>query len=238
MSRRAELIQKVLDAALDEMRVALPGIVEKVDIAAQTVDVRPMLIHRLVDDGGGVTQEELPLLPSVPIEWQSAGGFFITMPIAKGDTGLLVFCDWPIDQWLQRGGAAPVDPLDIRAHSLTSATFSPGLRDSKNPIADAHAENMVLGKDGGSQIHIKPNGEVHLTAEAAAQFIALAQKVLDELTVAKTDRDSMKTVFDAHFHVTTATVSAGAPGVIAPPATPFSPQTTPSSVASSKVKAD
>lgn len=240
MTRRADMIQRAISAAIDEVRVSMPGRVEKVDITAQTVDVRPLLIHRLIDDEGTVTQEELPVIPAVPISWLRAGEFFVTMPIAKGDTGLLIFCDWPIDQWLARGGDAPVDPLDIRAHSLTSATFTPGLHHSKNPIADAHAENMVMGKDGGSQIHIKPDGEIHIGSESAAEFVALAQKVLDELNSVNTDLAGIKSSFDTHTHILAiaAASGAGGTGTAAPPASAAPTPHTPASVAATKVKAD
>jgi hypothetical protein len=234
------MINKAISAALDEVRVALPGVVEKYNLDEQTVDVRPLLLHRLIDDDGAITREELPVIPSVPVTWQRAGGFFQTLPLARGDTGIIIFCDWSIDQWLEKGGSAPVDPLDARPHSLTAATFSPGLHDLKNPIADAHAENMVLGKDGGSQVHIKPNGEIHLGSESAADFVGLAGKILTELQAAKADRVAMKTTFDSHAHIMSVpSVTPGpAPQTAAPPAVPMPTPTDPNSVAADKVKAD
>lgn len=64
--------------------------------------------------------------PSVP------SGASLVLPVAKGDTGLLIFCDSSLDVWLARGGL--VDPLDDRHHSLSDAVFIPGLRPFSSPI--------------------------------------------------------------------------------------------------------
>lgn len=197
MTRRAEMIRAAIDNALSEMRVALPARVESVDTAAQTVDVRPMLLQRSVNDDGEVTTEQLPVLPTVPVSWPRGGGFFVSMPLTVGDTGLVVFCDWSIDQWRSRGGSSPADPLDIRAHSIASAVFVPGLHDAKNPLASVHAENLVVGKDDGSQIHIKPNGDVALTAETPAASIARADRADSDLQAIKSNVDQLRTAFAA-----------------------------------------
>lgn len=70
------------------------------------------------------------------------------------------------------------------------------------------------------------------------QFAALANLVLAELDKVKTDLDAVKSVFDAHIHVTTATVSTGSPGVLAAPSAGITTPHTPGSVASSNLKAD
>jgi len=245
MTRRAELIRAAIDAAVDDMRVAMPGAVERVDVSAQTVDVRPLLLNRLIDDAGDITQEEIPVLPSVPINWPRAGGFFITMPITVGDTGLLIFPDFSIDQWRAKGGTIPVDPLDLRSHSVTSAVFVPGLHAKNNTLADAHASNMVLGKDGGSHIHIKPGGEVHVGSENAADFVALAQKVFDEIdalrtTVANivTDVNNLKTAFSAWIPVPSDGGAALQAATTAWSGASISSPAAVNSVAATKTKAD
>lgn len=237
MSRRAELIRAAIEAAIAELRVSLPGVVESVDIEKQTADVRPLILNKFVNDAGGATPEELPVLPTVPIAWPRAGGFFIHMPIRPGDTGLLVFTDYPIDQWRAKGGSIPVDPLDLRTHSLTSPVFYPGLHDSKNPVGAVNSTDMIMGQDGGSVMHVKPNGEIHIGSENAADFVALAQRVLDEL-------DSIKTWADAHTHGYIPALAPAAAAVLTTP--PLSspvppipdPVPDPQSVAASVLKAD
>ncbi len=62
----------------------------------------------------------------------------------------------------------------------------------------------------------------------STEFVALANLVKAEL-------DAMASTFDAHIHITTATVGTGPPGVISPTTTPQSPI---GDVAATKVKAE
>lgn len=230
MSELAELIRKAMDARLAEVRVAIPVRIERYDLATQTVDVQPLVKdHQVLDDGHLV--ESLPQLKSVPVAFPRGGGFFISLPLAKGDTGRVVVCDRSIDQWRKLGGE--VDPLDIRMHAFSGAVFEPDLADSKHALKDAHAQNMVFGKDdGGAQIHLLPSGEVHVGKLNAAQFAAQAQKVLDQLTAIV---NSINTFFSSGYNVhlhPTATGPSGAPIV------PASPLAAPQPVAATKVKVE
>lgn len=85
----------------------------------------------------------------------------------------------------------------MRMHHIGSAVFYPGLWDETQALTEAHADNLVVGVEGGPQIHIKPNGEVHLGGEAAADWVALAAKVGTELNAIRTDIDTLKAAFVA-----------------------------------------
>lgn len=232
-----EVIRAGIAAQLFELHVALPASIEKYDAAKQKIDAKPLLKRNVVLSDGSELLEELPIITDVPVQFPRGGGFFTSLPLAVGDHVLLIFNERSIDKFTQ-GDGSDTDPTDVRMHDLSDAVAIPGFYPFSKSLADAHTGNMVLGKDGGAQIHIKPGGEIHIFEEFAAQFVALAQKVLDELDVAKSDRDAMRSTFGSHIHITTATISASAaPGTIAPPSTPMDPQTAPSSVAASNVKA-
>jgi hypothetical protein len=234
MSDEAELIRRGMDTKLADVRTAMAVRVQTYDFATRTVDVTPLVLEVTETDDGDIT-EALPVIPSVPVAFPRAGGFFITFPIVPGDTGQIVICDRSIDQWRTRGSQSytpsygyAVDPLDKRQHHASAAVFYPGLSDSLNPILDAHPTDMVIGKDGGSSIHITPLGEVKL-GFAPTDFVALAALVLTEL-------GNIKTWADLHMHTSAAagvqtTTPTSAPGVP-------NPMPTPSSVAATKVKAD
>ena len=98
----------------------------------------------------------LPVIPSVPVCFPGSGAFRVTFPVAKGDTGLLVFCSRSIDRWLSEGGS--VDPQDDRTHDLSDAVFVPGLTDFGHPIDPFKNDRLTIGKVGGTQIHLKPSG--------------------------------------------------------------------------------
>lgn len=80
----------------------------------------------------------------------------------------------------------------------------------------------------GQMVHLKTDGTIEIHKGGTVDFVALAQKVLDEL-------NDIRTKFDSHTHTTTATVDAGPVGAVAPPSTPMGAA---SSVAASKVKAE
>ena len=94
------------------------------------------------------------------------------------------------------------------------------------PAVDTEGEGGLY-LDGLFRVYLASDGTVHLGEQEASDFVALAQKVLDEL-------NAVKSAFDGHIHTTTATVGTGPVGVISPPT---SSMPSPSSVAATKVKA-
>ena len=183
MSDLAELLRKAMEHRLADVRTSMPARVSVYNLATQTVDVEP-LVREITETDSDDIEEALPVISSVPVSWPRGGGFFITFPLVPGDTGQIVICDRSIDQWRTKGSnintpgfGFAVDPLDKRKHGLAGAVFYPGLSDSLSPLLDAHALDLVLGKDGGSSIHIKPTGEIHIGSAIGFDptfFVALA----------------------------------------------------------------
>ncbi len=188
-----ELIRLAMDARLAQVRVAIPARVESYDVAAQTVDVKPLIKDKLALEDGDELVESIPVIPAVPVAFMRGGGFFVSFPIAKGDTGRVVVCDRSLDQWRKKGGE--VDPIDVRMHSWAGAVFEPDLADSQHALGDAHGANLVIGMDGGVAIHLTPGGEVHLGEENPTEAVALAQKTLTELQKLATDLTTLKAAF-------------------------------------------
>ena len=152
----AEALAEIFDSWMVDMHTALPGRVESYDPAAQTADVLPMVRRAREREDGSVATEDLPVLPSVPVAFPRGGGYFLSLPIQKGDFVMLVFQEASIDQFRKKGELT--HPGDLRRHSLSAPVAYPGLYPTNGKLADAHASNVVLGKDGGSQIHIKEIG--------------------------------------------------------------------------------
>ena len=228
----ATVLARAIRDQLCDLHVALPGRVESYDEATQLADIKVM-IQRVVeteDDPGKLTAESLPVLPAVPVGFLRAGGMFISFPVKKGDDGLLIFSERSLDRY--RATGEETAPGDQRCHGLGGAIFMPGaVVPASDKLADAHADNLTMGRDGGSQIHIRPDDEIHLGSAGAADFVALAAKVLTELT-------AVATAFNAHVHpgVLAGAAVTGPPG---PPPLGTPPATiSPSSVAAAKVKAD
>jgi len=232
-----EVLRQAFDYFLGDTHTALPAKITEYYPDEQKVDVKPLLKRRVVCQDGSEILEELPIIPDVPVAFPRSQSFFLTLPLAVDDFVLLVFVERSLDKWLS-GTGEDTDPDEFRMHDLSDAIAIPGLYPYKLALSDAHTKNMVLGKDGGIQIHLKPGGEIHLGSENAADFIALAQKVFDEIDSLKTTVNNFITVHNTPgSHTTTATIGASpTPGVITTAA--GTTHGAVNSVAADKVKAD
>lgn len=235
----AELLDIAIESKLRGLHVALPGRIDSYDLDNQRVDVQPLLQRTPVaSDGTELAVETLPILHDVPLVFPRGGGFFMSLPVVAGDLVLLVFVERSMDVWLDGQGDL-TKPLDFRRHNLSDAVAIPGLYPLKRPLADAHAENLVVGLDGSSAAHFRPDGEIHLGSDGAADYVALAQLVKDEITALRNTVNSFVTAYNAHIHTTTATVGPSAvPGIIAPTTSSASAPSAVGDVKADKVKAD
>lgn len=217
-----DVIREALDARLLDVHVALPGRAEA-DASGGTCPVKPLVRRTVRTQSGGTAEESLPVIPSVPIAILRAGAAFVSVPVKAGDHGLLIVCSASIDRYRALGEDAPAG--DVRLHGLSGAVFWPGgVVPRSQALTSDDPDNIVIGFEGGSTIHVRPDGEIHLGSDPAADFVALAAKVLAEL-------GAVKGAYDAHTHPG---VTAGA-AVTGPPA-PLLPA--PGSVAAAKVRAD
>lgn len=227
----AELLQAAVKQGLTAVHTCLPGIVDKYDAKKQTADIIPAIKKPFLDRDGIEGLDELPVLPNVPVGFPRGGGYFMSLPLQKGDDVILMFAENSIDKWYDSDGKKAVDPVDFRQFDLSDAFAIPGGYPIARAIGDSIAQGLILGQEGGVQIRFTGNGVevVSGASSSAADFVALSTKVKTEFT-------SIKAIFDAHIHITTATVGATpTPGVIAPTTTGFP---TPGDVASKNLKAD
>ncbi len=210
----AALLESVLADDRAGLHVALPGRVESYDSTKQVADIKPMLqaVVRGVDDA-----REVDAHPVVPVAFPRSGNFYLSFPLVKGDTGLLVFCEADLSPWRATGEDS--DPLDEGKHTLAGAVFFPGLHTEEGALTTPPAHPVLGRLAGGVEVHF--DSTLQLGA-AGGQFVALANLVLDRL-------NSIKTAFDAHVH-TGVTTGGGSSG---PPAAPMG---APAIVAAVKVK--
>ena len=206
----ARILSDAVNSRLAEVHTAMPGRVESYDKATQRADIKPLLKRAQRDvDGNEMTVESLPVIAGVPVMFPRAGDYFISLPLAKGNTGLLIFSERNIDQWIAKGGE--VDPRDLRLFPLDGAAFYPGLWADGAKLSDADGSNIVVGKTGGTQIHIA-DGTISLGEKSPSDAIALAslvkqevQKITDWIT-----NTFVPSYYAAHSH-TTGTGPSGPP---------------------------
>lgn len=168
MSRNTPTLASVLAAALKaqlaDVHVAIPAQVESFDSSRRCVSAQPLIRHGHTDgETGERSVERLPVITDVPVVFPGSGLFCVEWPVAKGDTGLLVFSEASIDKWLARGG--DVDPLDDRRHALSDAIFIPGLRSLNRPPASSAAPAGTLVLRTAGEIHAGGSQALALKSE-------------------------------------------------------------------------
>ena len=147
------------------------GQVESFNAGNQTASIR-LVIKRVVsveNDGTRILKER-PLLVSCPVMVLSGGPGYLTMPIAKGDTCIVLFNDREIDNWFHNGGIQA--PETNRMHDLSDAIAIVGIRNMQNKIADYIEDGVQLGY-GDNNITITEIGAEANTSFAATSLHAV-----------------------------------------------------------------
>lgn len=209
----------ILDAREEQMELRLfgpmPARVQSYDADLQVADLVPLVRQQVPQPDGTYVMEELPVIPCVPVCFPRSGTAMVTLPIAPGDTGLVIVCGPAIGHW-RVGDGDVTDPGDLRRFHLAHAVFLPvGLVPRSRALQRAGAAGteplnprptgMVLGFDdedgarvlvrangaiemetgGATAVKVDPSGTVNLGGAADAAFVALASLVTAELSALK-----------------------------------------------------
>ena len=166
--------------ALMETRCACPGFLTEDLGADQTVTVQLAIQERVrvVPTGavaaasalgaagasGGQKAQwwDVPPIVHVPIMTPRGGGYSITLPLKKGDEGMVVFCDACIDFWWANGQAnSPVADNtgvssgsqrqnEVRHHYVHDCGFYPGLWSKPNALENYSTDSLQVRSDDGT----------------------------------------------------------------------------------------
>ena len=172
------------DALRLDLETAFPARVQAYDGSAQTADLVPLVRRQVPQPDGSHAMEELPVLPCVPVLFPRMGSAFVSLPVAVGDTGLVVVCSGAIGHW--RAGDGDVsDPGDLRRHHPSHAVFLPlGLTPRARALTQtgaAGAGGMVAGFDSadGSRILLRADGTVEILAGGRVSIRSSASTTVD-----------------------------------------------------------
>jgi hypothetical protein len=183
----AEVLNDAINDALIDVHVSLPGRVQLYNPLTQTATIVLPIKRVLQRADDSFTTEALPVLENVPVAFMRSAAFALTLPLAPGDTGLVVFSEVSIDQW--RSKNAETSPGDIGRHTLTGGVFYPGLAPNAkaiNPLDTDISTDMVMGEIDGVQLRVKPGGIAHVVSggnSTADDFVVMTGK-LDSAIVA------------------------------------------------------
>lgn len=146
----------------NNLRVAIPGIIQSFDTETQTVTVQPAIMENIRNNDLSISSMQLPLLLDVPIILPKAGDFILTMPVKQGDECLVIFADMCIDMWWQAGGIQK--QAEKRRHDLSDAFVILGTWSQPNRISNYSTDSAQLRtKSGETYIEIK-EGQINLVA--------------------------------------------------------------------------
>lgn len=169
-----------------EIHTVMPAVVVSYDARNRRVNVKPLIKEAYLTEEDGRVVRSWAVIPNVPIEWPGAGGYVLTFPISDGKTtmidgvippatmGSIKCSERSLDRWLS-GTGGEVDPEIDHNHDLTDAIFTPELRPFGGTYPSTPADHVVLGKDGGIQIHLRGTA-ITVGDEAMASFMARADK--------------------------------------------------------------
>ncbi len=200
----ATLLVDAIQSRLAEFRVSLPCKVTKYNKSDGTVDVEILLKDQKPQPDGTTTLVAFPQVQDVPIQWFRCNKTWITMPLADGDLGKLVFCDRSLSNWSASNKGEVVDPKSLTMHNFDGATFEPGLYPATAAIPSPDPDNIVIHSDTKVML-----GEKGLSDD---NLVALAKLVKAEISAVRDTLNNFVTTFNSHMHIAGALVTGPTPG--------------------------
>lgn len=161
----------------EQIRVALPGVIQSFDPDSVTATVQPSVRCMVRDNDGNVSTEDYPLLVDVPVIFPRGGGCTLTFPVSAGDECLLIFADRCIDFWWQNGGIQK--PVDARMHDLSDAFAIVGPQSQAHKISGISTTAAQLRTDDGAAfvevaaghaITVKTPGKLTASADGGTEI--------------------------------------------------------------------
>lgn len=208
------------------LHVAMPAVIKRYDATTQLCDALPAVKMRKIDADGNAFEQPYPTLLDVPVLFPRAGDFFISMPLAAGDTVLLVFCDHAIDPWLVDGGEN-LSSQDTRSHDLSDAVAIPCVWPSNRALKSASANQICVGIDNSTQVKVTGGGAPTVAVQhpnKALKSATIAEEMKTLYDSLQTQLNTLKTDYSAHIHTaqgpTSPTTPPTVPTTFSPPSWP------------------
>jgi len=167
----AEVLASERKTLNEQLRVALPGIIQSFDPDAVTAVVQPAIRYIERDNDGNKVTQDYPLLVDVPVVFPRGGGCTLTFPVKEGDECLVIFADRCIDFWWQSGGIQ--EPVDGRMHDLSDAFCIVGPQSQARKISGISTTTAQLRTDDGTAfIEVAAGGDITATTAGNATINA------------------------------------------------------------------
>lgn len=171
------VLREAIDARLKDVHVALPAKVVAV-LDTQRVHVQPLL-QRQYKNGDVV---DIPVIQDVPVIVPRGTDYWIKLPVAVDDTGLILFSERSIDKWLVQGGK--LNPGSPRKFDLSDGIFVPGLYPFSQQIEDVTSDLVIHNAD--AEIRLQKLGKFKIKSPTEELFQVLSdqlQALIDALII-------------------------------------------------------
>ncbi|EPQ1146752.1 translation initiation factor IF-2 [Citrobacter amalonaticus] len=179
----AETFKSERETTKNQIRVAMPGIIQSFDPDEVTAVVQPAIRYVEIDNDGNRVTRPYPLLVDVPVVFPTAGGVTLTLPVNPGDECELKFQDRCIDFFWQSGGVQ--ESVDDRMHDLSDATCSVGQISQPNRIKNVSTTSAQLRSvDGSTYIDLNPGTKkIKIVAPGGVEVITPLADFSEKVTI-------------------------------------------------------
>lgn len=179
----AEVLASERKTTSEQLRVALPGIIQSFDPDTVTAVVQPAIRYIERDNDGNKATKDYPLLVDVPVVFPRGGGCTLTFPVSEGDECLVIFADRCIDFWWQSGGVQ--EPVDGRMHDLSDAFCIVGPQSQAKKISGINTTAAQFRSDDGSTyLEIDPTTKkIKLVAPGGLDVITPMADFSEQVTI-------------------------------------------------------
>lgn len=200
-----ELLLALGDSIRNRQMTMIPVRAEEdMDKEKLTVDVRPLVRGTIRKPDGSVERVDMPLIRQAPIHFQGAGrqdaqgggsdkkGYIHSVPIKKGDEGMLIISSRSIDNWHDKGETEK--QISARVNDLSDGVFVPGLwskpraQEVEGGVDPDKSEQRSVDGKHRRGIHDDEDGGLYGSTEA--NYKRTAQKNIVDTAAINTNRST------------------------------------------------
>jgi hypothetical protein len=175
------------DSILSRINTMIIAQVTKVYAETQRVDVQPCItikeenqnsknyIYNWLGKRVPVSELEMPEILNVPLSFPRAGTFMLTLPVAVGDYGMLIFSSQDMQEWKTRGGTQ-VEQKSLDLLNINDCVFIPYVASDQDVVSDYNPDALEL-RAGDDKLTMAGDGKVSTNCDIEIDGISFKAHV-------------------------------------------------------------